>query len=127
MQLSRPHLQSASKGVAPVSTARTPLTRLSQAVGSHGPCHQAASVYGKCVATNYQQVEKDSCLMEFVSFKQCVQRTIVFGLKFDAYKPSHPLRSSLSHTNRLLVLYPWALLSIPASLPFPFPLHTTYG
>ncbi|KAA1094600.1 hypothetical protein PGT21_026356 [Puccinia graminis f. sp. tritici] len=69
MQLSRPHLQSASKGVAPVSTARTPLTRLSQAVGSHGPCHQAASVYGKCVATNYQQVEKDSCLMEFVGKK----------------------------------------------------------
>ncbi|KAA1122362.1 hypothetical protein PGTUg99_037078 [Puccinia graminis f. sp. tritici] len=76
MQLSRPHLQSVSKGVAPVSTARSPLTRLSQSVGSHGPCHQAASVYGKCVATNYQQVEKDSCLMEFVSFKQCVQRTV---------------------------------------------------
>ncbi|OAV98729.1 hypothetical protein PTTG_25628 [Puccinia triticina 1-1 BBBD Race 1] len=76
MQVSRPHLQSVANSLTALSSGPTPLNRLSQSVNANGPCRQASSEYGKCVARNYQQVERDSCLAEFMTFKQCVQQTV---------------------------------------------------
>ncbi|OAV99702.1 hypothetical protein PTTG_00512 [Puccinia triticina 1-1 BBBD Race 1] len=76
MQVSRPQLQSVSKGLTALSSGPTPLYRLSQSVNANGPCRQASLEYGKCVARNYQQVDRDSCLAEFLTFKQCVQQTV---------------------------------------------------
>ncbi|PLW21494.1 hypothetical protein PCANC_05013 [Puccinia coronata f. sp. avenae] len=78
MNLSRPHQQAITHGLGPTSgaSASTPLARLGQTVGSKGTCRQFSEAYGKCVASNYQAIEKDSCKKEFENFKQCVQQCV---------------------------------------------------
>ncbi|POV95789.1 hypothetical protein PSHT_15462 [Puccinia striiformis] len=68
MQLSRDHLQSVPSGLA---ASTPPLTRLSTSIATKGSLG-----YGKCVAQNYQSIEKDICKIEFENFKQCVQQSV---------------------------------------------------
>lgn len=37
-------------------------------------CPAQASAYAKCVASTYQNIQKDSCLEQFLALKACVQR-----------------------------------------------------
>ncbi|KAI9608346.1 hypothetical protein KEM48_003281 [Puccinia striiformis f. sp. tritici PST-130] len=73
MQLSRTHLQSVPSGLA---ASTPPLTRLSTSIATKGVCGQLSLGYGKCVAQNYQSIEKDICKIEFENFKQCVQQSV---------------------------------------------------
>lgn len=41
-------------------------------------CSAQASIYGKCIAANYQGVTKDMCQKEFQAFKQCVQLAVSY-------------------------------------------------
>lgn len=51
-----------------------PIKRLAVAVTT--TCAAPASVYGKCILANYQDVKKDMCATEFRAFKDCVQTTV---------------------------------------------------
>lgn len=35
-----------------------------------------ARVYGACVATNYENIERNMCQKEFLAFKACVQQKV---------------------------------------------------
>ncbi|GAA5824022.1 hypothetical protein JCM5353_007062 [Sporobolomyces roseus] len=46
-----------------------PLAKLPQAVAA---CSETGAVYGKCIGSRYQEVEKNMCQAEFQAFRQCV-------------------------------------------------------
>lgn len=35
-------------------------------------CAEEGAIYGKCVASNYNNMSKDACQKEFLNFKACV-------------------------------------------------------
>ncbi|SAM66738.1 uncharacterized protein UBRO_12722 [Ustilago bromivora] len=39
-------------------------------------CSAEARVYGACVATNYENIERNMCQKEFLAFKACVQQKL---------------------------------------------------
>ncbi|CAL3962406.1 unnamed protein product [Diplocarpon coronariae] len=45
-----------------------PIEKFAQAVGK---CSAEASVYGKCIVADYNSVQKDKCLAEFLRLKDC--------------------------------------------------------
>ena len=56
------------------NSVTAPIKRL--AVAATTTCAGPASVYGKCILSNYQDVKKDMCAAEFRAFKDCVQTTV---------------------------------------------------
>jgi len=56
------------------NSASGPIKRL--AVAATTTCAAPASVYGKCILANYQDVKKDTCAAEFRAFKDCVQTAV---------------------------------------------------
>jgi len=56
------------------SNATEPIKRL--AVAATTTCAAPASVYGRCILANYQDVKKDMCAVEFRAFKDCVQTAV---------------------------------------------------
>ena len=55
------------------NSGTAPIKRLAVAATT---CAGLASVYGKCILANYQDVKKDICAAEFRAFKDCVQTTV---------------------------------------------------
>lgn len=43
---------------------------------SLGSCSKQATVYGRCVASKVEDVQKGLCQMEFNAFKECVQKAV---------------------------------------------------
>lgn len=39
-------------------------------------CSELSAAYGKCIASKYENMGKDACLKEFLSFKSCVQKQL---------------------------------------------------
>ncbi|RCH80326.1 hypothetical protein CU098_004056 [Rhizopus stolonifer] len=39
-------------------------------------CPVQAAAYGKCITSNYKNVTKEMCQVEFQAFKQCVQQAM---------------------------------------------------
>ncbi|KAF2158107.1 hypothetical protein K461DRAFT_290357 [Myriangium duriaei CBS 260.36] len=50
----------------------SPLEKFSQAISK---CAAEGATYGKCVASEYQNVRKDMCLQEFMRLKECYLKT----------------------------------------------------
>lgn len=45
-----------------------PVVKLAEAVAK---CTVEASTYGKCIAADYHNVQKDKCIKEFMKLKDC--------------------------------------------------------
>ncbi|RXK34724.1 hypothetical protein M231_08022 [Tremella mesenterica] len=54
-------------------TDTQPLKTLAKAAGS---CSVESGAYAKCVGSRYLEVSKGMCEVEFVAFKQCVQKAM---------------------------------------------------
>jgi len=68
------------------NSATEPIKRL--VVAATTTCAAPASVYGRCILANYQDVKKDMCAVEFRAFKDGVQ-TVVRPPALIADKNSH--------------------------------------
>jgi hypothetical protein len=58
------------------SLKKEPTKQATRLMAAAAKCSTQSAAYGKCVASNYQNMGKDACLQEFMSLKGCVQKQL---------------------------------------------------
>lgn len=55
---------------------KQPTKQATRLMAATANCSELSMAYGKCIASKYQNMGKDACLQEFLSFKSCVQKQL---------------------------------------------------
>ncbi|GMM44558.1 hypothetical protein DAPK24_011330 [Pichia kluyveri] len=58
------------------SLKKQPVKQATRLMAATANCSELSIAYGKCIASKYQNMSKDACLKEFISFKTCVQQQL---------------------------------------------------
>ncbi|GMM27472.1 hypothetical protein DAMA08_001880 [Martiniozyma asiatica (nom. inval.)] len=53
-----------------------PKRQVTRLMAAASKCATESTVYGKCIVQNYQNMQKDACVQEFMLLKKCVLKNL---------------------------------------------------
>lgn len=51
-----------------------PMKQVTRLMSATMQCSELSAAYGSCMVKNYQNMNKDACLKEFMAYKRCVMQ-----------------------------------------------------